>query len=179
MQHDGKKKPSKWRPANLHRSESIPHTLIIQMNQTIMHIHRKTYEHEIVMSGGRACPTSSAKDRSMHHTFWNCSSRRIHTSTYGNLIHLKLSNQGWNRLQHKHPSPLSQHVSNRIRKVFENGMIEAHMHRSLELVRCWVKNLSTLAFAIRRLLVHDLLMEWNLTYLSGCKGNGRRSIDQV
>jgi hypothetical protein len=38
-------------------------------------------------------------------------------------------------------------------------------------------NISTLASAILRgLLVHDIFLEWNL---SGCKGNGRRSIDQV
>ena len=131
------------------------------------------------MSRGRACPTYSARDRSMHHLFWNCSSRRIPTSTYGNLIHLKFSNQGWTWSQHKHSSPLSQHVSNRIRTVFENGMIEAYRHRSLELARCWLETLSTLASAIRRFLVHDILMEWNLTYVSGCKGYGRRSIDQV
>ena len=94
----------------------------------------------MVMSGVRACPTYSARDRSMHHLFWNGSSRRIHTSTYGNLLNLKFS---WNWFQQKHPSPLP--IPNRIRNVSANGIIEAHMHRKLELVRCWIEKIIAIA----------------------------------
>ena len=73
---------------------------------TITHILRKTSKYGNVMSGGRASPTDSARDRSMHHLFETTTHRRIHTSTYGNRIHLKSSTHGWNWFQHMRLSPL-------------------------------------------------------------------------
>ena len=43
--------------------------------------------------------------------------RKIHTSTYGNLINLKSSNHGWNWFQHKRLSPLPQDTSNAISNI--------------------------------------------------------------
>ena len=54
-------------------------------------------------------------------------------------------NFSWNWFQQKHPSPLPQHISNRIRNVSTNGIIEAHRHRNLELIRCWMEKIIAIA----------------------------------
>jgi hypothetical protein len=90
--------------------------LTTQTNRITTRIQRKPYEHWIVMIGGRACPTDSARARSLHHIFETITQRRIRTGTYGNLFRLKSSTQGGTEFSPS-VSPLPQRASNTIRNV--------------------------------------------------------------